>query len=141
MKFAIVRSTYRPEIVDHLFEGASAVLSEAGAVYESVEVAGALEIPAAVAFLQAGKKKYDGYVVLGCILKGETIHDEVIAYTAFQALDQIAREQCVPVGNGILTVNTMAQAVERADPQQQNRGGEAARAVLRMLALRKSVGC
>jgi 6,7-dimethyl-8-ribityllumazine synthase len=135
---AIVKSRYRPEIIDGLFQGAVAVLEQAGATHEVVEVSGSLEIPAAVSFLEkSGKTEYDGYVVLGCILKGDTIHDEVIAYTVFGDLDHMACRRQLAIGNGILTVNTVAQAEERADPKRQNRGGEAAKAALTMAELRK----
>ena len=134
---AIVKSKYRPEIIAGLYRGAVAVLDEAGASHEAVEVSGSLEIPAAVAILESGETSFDGYVVLGCILKGETIHDEVIAYTVFGDLDRIACKKRLALGNGILTVNTEAQAQERADPKRQNRGGEAARAALAMLALKR----
>jgi 6,7-dimethyl-8-ribityllumazine synthase len=133
---AIVRSKYRPEIVDLLFQGATAVLKAAGAEYSVYEVAGSLEIPAAVELLQKSGKRFDGYVTLGCVMKGATIHDEVIAYTIFPALDQIARRDGVAIGNGVLTVSTEAQAFERADPNFQDRGGEAARAALGMIGLR-----
>jgi 6,7-dimethyl-8-ribityllumazine synthase len=134
---AIVKSKYRREIIDGLYRGAVAVLDDAGASHEAVEVSGSLEIPVAVAILEAGETSFDGYVVLGCILKGETIHDEVIAYTVFGDLDRMACKKRLALGNGILTVNTEAQAQERADPQRQNRGGEAARAALAMIELRK----
>jgi 6,7-dimethyl-8-ribityllumazine synthase len=134
---AIVKSKYRPEIIDGLYRGAVAVLEKAAATHEAVEVSGSLEIPAAVAMLEAGEASFDGYVVLGCIIKGETIHDEVIAYTIFGDLGRMACKKRLALGNGVLTVNTEAQAQERADPQRQNRGGEAARAALAMIALRK----
>lgn len=139
-RIGIIRSAYRPDIVSLLAKGAIAVLREAGVSYEEIEVSGSLEIPAAVAFVQADRKRrFDGIVVLGCLMKGATIYDEVIAYTIFPALDQIAREQLLPLGNGVLTVASEAQALERADPAQQDRGGEAAKACLAMLKL-KMVG-
>jgi 6,7-dimethyl-8-ribityllumazine synthase len=138
---AIVRSAYRPEIVQQLVNGAVAVLNAANADHEIIEVTGSLELPAAVAFLQAGKtRKFDGYVVLGCLFKGATIHDEVIACTVFPAIDQMAREQFLAIGNGILTIASEEQAQERADPKRQDRGGEAAKATLRMLELKRQVG-
>lgn len=139
--FAVVTSTYRQDVIDMQFEGATAELDKAGVSYDRIQVSGALEIPAAVSLLQkSGKVQYDGYVVLGCIIKGETIHDEVIAYTAFKALDEIARAGSLPIGNGILTVNTKEQAIARGDVAQQNRGGEAAKAALCMYDLGKDYG-
>jgi 6,7-dimethyl-8-ribityllumazine synthase len=131
LRFAIVRSMYRPDITGGLLDGAQTVLNAAGIPSDIFEVEGSLEIPAAVSLLiQHSKQPYDGYVVLGCILKGDTIHDEVIAYTIFPAIDEIARAHGVAIGNGILTVNTAQQAEERADKTRQDRGGEAARAAL-----------
>ena len=139
-RFAIVRSMYRPEITGGLLDGAETVLKAAGIQSEIFEVAGSLEIPAAVSLLiQDSKRRYDGYVVLGCILKGDTIHDEVIAYTIFPAIDDIARAHRVPIGNGILTVNTVQQAEERADKTRQDRGGEAARAAIAVHEIKAKV--
>lgn len=136
--FAVIRSRYRPEIIDGLAAGAIAVLGDAGVTHEVIEVTGSLEIPAAVSFLEKSRaKRFDGYVVLGCILKGDTIHDEVIAYTVFGDLDRMACERHLAIGNGVLTVNTVAQAEERADPKRQNRGGEAARAALAMMEMKR----
>ena len=132
---AVIRSAYRPEIVGKLYEGAIIAMKTKNATHDVFEVNGSLEIPAAVSILKS--KKFDGYVVLGCILKGDTIHDEVIAYTAFAALDEMARHEKLAIGNGILTVNTVAQAEERADHTRQNRGGEAALAALKIIELKK----
>lgn len=135
--FAVVRSKYRPEIIGGLYEGAKAVLDQAGATHEIIEVTGSLEIPAAISMLEKSGKDFAGYVALGCILKGDTIHDEVIAYTVFGDIDRMACKKHLAIGNGILTVNTVAQAEERADPKRQNRGGEAARAALAMAELKQ----
>lgn len=137
-KFAIVRSAYRSDIVNQLATGAKAVLDESGVLYDEIAVSGSLEIPAAVAMIANGPNQYDGVVVLGCLIKGATIHDEVIAYTIFPALDSIARQFSLPLGNGILTVGNEAQALERADPGRQNRGGEAAKAALWMRELKQA---
>lgn len=139
MKLAVIKSRYRPEIISGLYQGADTALKQANVDHQVFEVNGSLELPAAVSIIARGNEKFDGYVVLGCILKGATIHDEVIAYTAFAALDEMARAQGLAIGNGILTVNTEAQAQERADPAQQDRGGEAAKAALAMIALKKAV--
>jgi len=135
--FAVVRSKYRPEIIGGLYEGAKAALDQAGVTHEIIEVTGSLEIPAAISMLEKSGKDFDGYVTLGCILKGDTIHDEVIAYTVFGDIDRMACKKQLAIGNGILTVNTVAQAEERADPKRQNRGGEAAKAALAMAELKR----
>ena len=134
---AIIKSNYRPDIVDLLLQGSASILEQNGAVFEIIEVSGSLEIPQAMNYLLSStKSEYQGYVALGCILKGETIHDEVIAYTVFKAIDELSRKFKMPVGNGILTTNTLEQAKERASPEGQNRGGEAAKAALKMLEIK-----
>lgn len=137
-KILIARSLYREEVIGMLAAGARAVLEDAGAEIEEAGVHGSLELPAAVALDSTRSPRlFDAYVVLGCIIKGETIHDEVIAYCAFEALQRLATEHRMAIGNGILTVNTLEQAMERADPKRQNRGAEAARAALDMLSLQQ----
>ncbi|MGE4314376.1 MAG: 6,7-dimethyl-8-ribityllumazine synthase [Pseudobdellovibrionaceae bacterium] len=135
----IVRSAYRAEIIDGLYTGALEALSECGAIVESVTVHGSLEIPGAIALHEKAGKAYDAYIALGCILKGDTIHDEVIAYTAYQSLQDMIVGQGLCIGCGILTVNTVEQAEERASPERQNRGREAALAALHMLSLKRSL--
>lgn len=137
MKILIVESAYRKDIINNLVKGATAELEEAGASYDRVEVHGSLEIPGVIAYAEKFRRDYDGYIAIGCILKGETIHDEVIAYAAYEALQKMAVEEHLAIGCGILTVNTLAQAEERADPQRQNRGAEAARAALQMIEIRR----
>lgn len=136
-KILIVRSAYRKDIIDNLAKGVEEAFEEYNVASESIEVHGSLEIPGAIALAQGSKKyNFDGYVGLGCVLKGETIHDEVIAYAAYNALQKMVIEQGLAIGCGILTVNTEAQAQERADPARQNRGREAALATLQMIALK-----
>lgn len=136
-KFLLVKSAYRQEVIDQLEEGAVEALKEYGASHESVEVHGSLEIPAAISLAEKSDKNYDGYIALGCILKGETIHDEVIAYTVYEKIQDMVIDRDMAIGCGVLTVNTLEQAIERADPKQQNRGREAALAAIQIAALRK----
>lgn len=138
----IITAPYRQEITAMQYEGVLAELNKAGIKDHSrIDVTGALEIPSVVAHLEdSSLDYYDAYICLGCIIKGETIHDEVIAYTAFKALDELARDKLLAIGNGILTVNSMEQAEERANPAKQNRGGEAAKAALRMLEIKREHG-
>ncbi len=136
LKFLLVKSAYREDVIDQLQEGVVEALNEYGVTYETVEVHGSLEIPAAISLAAKSDKKYDGYVALGCVLKGETIHDEVIAYTVYSKLQDMVLNRDLPIGCGILTVNTPERAVERADPKQQNRGREAALAALQIAALK-----
>lgn len=138
---AIITAPYREEIVGNLYRGAVAEVEKLYAKYERIDVTGALEIPGTVAQLESSDIDYfDAYICLGCIIKGETIHDEVIAYTAFSSLDRLATEKLVAVGNGILTVNSEEQALERSDPDRMNRGAEAAKAALRMMQLKRRHG-
>lgn len=138
--FLIVKSAYRKAVIDRLVDGVIATLKEYGVTFETIDVHGSLEIPAAIALAEDSDEDFDGYIALGCILKGETIHDEVIAYTAYQALQDMSVNRNLAIGCGILTVNTEAQAIERADPAQQNRGREAALAALQMLGIRQKYG-
>ncbi len=138
---AIITAPYRREIVDALYQGAVAQIEKTGATHERIDVHGALEIAAVIAQLEASQTaSFDGYIGLGCILKGETIHDEVIAYTAFSSIDDMATNKLIAVGNGILTVNTMDQAIERSALDKQNRGAEAAKAAIRMLEIKRQHG-
>ena len=137
----VIAAPYRQEITAMQYQGVLAELEKAGLEHDRIDVTGALEIPAVVAHLEASSVDYyDAYICLGCIIKGETIHDEVIAYTAFKALDELAREKLLAIGNGILTVNSLEQAEDRANPEKQNRGGEAAKAALRMLEIKRQHG-
>ena len=136
-KVLIARSSYRKAVIDDLYTGASKVLKGAKADHDTIEVHGALELPAVVAMAQG---KYDAFITLGCIIKGGTMHDEVIAYAAFDALQKLSVDKKLAIGNGILTVNTIEQAEERADPKRQNRGAEAARAALDMLNVKIKLG-
>lgn len=128
-RFAIVEARYYDAIGEHLLNGAKAALDAAGAEYEVVNVPGALEIPAAVRMLTADGN-FDGAIALGCVIRGETYHFEIVAGESSRGLMQISIEDFLPVGNGILTVENEEQAIVRADPKQGDKGGDAARAAL-----------
>lgn len=132
----IVQSAYRPEIVADLARGATAALADASATIETVTASGALEIPGIIA-MAARAGRFDAYVALGCILKGETIHDDVVARACFDAIMSLTVDHHLAIGNGVMTVNTLAQAQERADPARQNRGAEAATAALSLLSAKR----
>jgi 6,7-dimethyl-8-ribityllumazine synthase len=112
-----------------------AELVKAGAAYERIVVPGALEIPAAIRFAMSaeGRSRYDGFVALGCVIRGETFHYDVVCNNANHWLMEVATRRCVPVGNGILTVDTEAQAMERARGGRDGKGGDAVRACLRLV--------
>ena len=116
-------------------QGAIQALEAQGATFERVTVPGALEIPAAIRFA-INKERYDGFVALGCVIRGETGHYDIVANESAHGLQELARTFNAAIGNGILTVENEAQALERADPKKKNKGGDAALAALQMIALK-----
>jgi 6,7-dimethyl-8-ribityllumazine synthase len=134
-RMLLVISPYYREIADHLQRGAEAAAAEAGAVLDRVFVPGAFEIPAAIAFA-AKASAYDGFVALGCVIRGETSHYDYVCGESARALMNLSTADGLAIGYGILTVNTMEQAIVRADPARGDKGGEAARACLAMIALK-----
>jgi len=140
----IVEARFYDHLADFLLEGAKAHLDAAGATYEVVTVPGALEIPAAIAFALAGTdeggREYDGFVALGSVLRGETYHFEVVSNESSRAIMDLTVQDGVAIGNGILTVENEAQALERARPDRKNKGAAAAEAALTMIALRQRFG-
>ena len=137
----IVEARFYEDLSDALLKGATAALDEAGAKYDVVTVPGALEIPAAIAFtLDDDGSDYDGYVALGCVIRGETYHFEIVANESSRALMTLSVEEELAIGNGILTVEDRDQAWARADVERGDKGGFAARAALTMIALRDRLG-
>ena len=136
----IVEARFYDDIADELLRGAKAALAAAGAGFEVVTVPGALEIPAAIAMALKGTTAYDGFVALGCVIRGETTHYDTVANESARGLMDIAVAFAVPVGNGILTVENEAQALARARAGEQDKGGAAANAALKMIALRAKLG-
>jgi 6,7-dimethyl-8-ribityllumazine synthase len=138
----VVQASFYPDIVDLQLQGAKAVLDRAGASYDILSVPGALEIPAAISFsiraldFDPIRRRSDGFVALGCILKGGTHHDKIVAFESARGLQDLAIRYALAVGNGILACDTKEQAMERADPARMNRGGAAAEACLRMIELK-----
>lgn len=138
----IVEARFYEAILDGMVEGASKALTAAGATFERIAVPGALEIPAAILFAhRAGRAdprfRYDAYVALGCIIRGETYHFEVVCNESARGLQDLALQHDLAIGNGILTVDTEAQAWERARVDQLDKGGGAAEAALAMLRLKR----
>ena len=140
----IVEARFYDDLADALLAGAKAALDAAGATYDVVTVPGALEIPAAISFALDGAEEggtdYDGFVALGCVVRGETYHFEIVANESSRALMELSVEESAAIGNGILTVENDAQAWARAKPDEGDKGGFAARAALAMIALRKRLG-
>jgi len=138
VKVLIVVAPYYKDIADNLIAGARATLTAAGAACEVVEVPGALEIPGAIATAHR-LSNFDGYVGLGCIIRGETTHYDTVCNDSSRGLMLLGLQGC-NIGNGILTVETRGQADVRADPEGQNKGGGAAAAALHLIALARKWG-
>ncbi len=132
----IVEARFYNDIADAALAGAQAALDAAGVTHERITVPGALEIPAAIA-LADGTGRYDGYVALGCVIRGETYHFEVVAGESARGLMALSLDG-MAIGNGILTVENEAQAWARARASEKDKGGEAAKACLAMIALRQT---
>ncbi|MFW0778104.1 MAG: 6,7-dimethyl-8-ribityllumazine synthase [Rickettsiales bacterium] len=140
MNILIVSSPYYPEISDQLMRGTTATLAEAGASYEAIEVPGAFEIPGAIR-LALGSKKFDGYIALGCVIRGETTHYDYVCGESARGLMDLSLEHNAAIGYGILTVENKEQAHARADVDKGNKGKDAAAACLRMIELKQQFGC
>lgn len=138
VKLLIVISPYYKDIADNLLAGATAEIKAAGGTHEVIEVPGALEIPTAIGIAER-MSNFDGYVALGCVIRGETTHYETVCNDSSRAL-QLLGLQGLCIGNGILTVETRKQADVRADPNDQNKGGGAAAAALHLIALTRKWG-
>ena len=139
----IVEARFYVDIQDALLEGAVAELRAAGVTHDVITVPGALEIPAAIAIaLDAGDsqgKPFDLVVALGCVIRGETIHFEIVSMESSRGLMDLAVARGIPLGNGIITVNTEAQAWARARASELNKGGDAARAAIAMLRIKRTL--
>jgi 6,7-dimethyl-8-ribityllumazine synthase len=133
VKLLIVVAPYYKDIADNLIAGARAVAAACGAEVDLVEVPGALEVPSAIAMAER-LASFDGYVALGCIIRGETTHYDTVCNDSSRALSLLGLQGAC-IGNGILTVENRAQAEVRADPAGQNKGGGAAAAALHLIAL------
>lgn len=145
VKLLIVVAPYYKDIADNMVAGAKAEIEACGGTWDLIEVPGALEVPTAIGISDRGSN-FDGYVALGCVIRGETTHYETVCNDSSRAI-QLLGLQGLCIGNGILTVENRAQAEVRADPKAQNKGGGAAAAALHLIALarrwsgqRKGVG-
>jgi 6,7-dimethyl-8-ribityllumazine synthase len=140
----IVEARFYEDIADELLSGAVAALEAAGATFDKISVPGALEIPAAIAMAlyaeEEGGTDYDGYVALGCVIRGETSHYDIVAGESARGLMDLSIEEGIAIGNGILTCETGAQAWARARVSEKNKGGAAAQAALAMIAIRDRLG-
>jgi len=133
VRLLIVVAPYYKDIADNLVQGARVTAAACGAEVDLIEVPGALEVPTAIALAER-LAKYDGYVALGCVIRGETTHYDTVCNDSSRALALLGL-QGAAIGNGILTVENRPQAEVRADPAGQNKGGGAAAAALHLIAL------
>jgi 6,7-dimethyl-8-ribityllumazine synthase len=136
----IVEARFYEGLSEALLDGARAALEAAGATFDVVTVPGALEIPATISFALEGDRDYDGFVALGIVIRGETYHFEIVSNESNRALMNLAVEEAVAIGNGILTVENESQAWARVRRSEKDKGGFAAKAALAMIALRRQMG-
>jgi 6,7-dimethyl-8-ribityllumazine synthase len=142
VRVLVVEGRFYPELQDELRRGAARALEAAGAEHDVVAVPGAFELPAAIAFAEeAGHRpagvRYDGYVALGCVIRGETTHYDYVCAESARGLMDLAIGRKLAVGYGVLTVENDEQAWARARLEQGDKGGAAARACLEMIALKR----
>ncbi len=139
-RLLIIDARFYEDISDQLYKGAVGALDAAGATHDRVSVPGVLEIPAALAMALESDRDYDGFVCLGCVIRGETTHYDVVAGESARALMDLSVQEGLALGNGILTVENDDQAWARANVSDMNKGGAAAAAALAMIGLRKQFG-
>jgi len=137
-KFLIVEARFYDHLNDLLLEGVRTALEDSGHAHETITVPGALEVPGAIA-LAAESGRYDGYVALGVVIRGETYHFEIVSNESARGIMALTLDG-LAIGNGILTVENEAQALTRARRTEKDKGGEAAKAAIAMLALRGRFG-
>ncbi|MGH1375991.1 MAG: 6,7-dimethyl-8-ribityllumazine synthase [Alphaproteobacteria bacterium] len=142
--FLIVTSPYYEEVSTNLLDGTKAFLDEKRASYEIVEVPGALEIPLAIKYgaLRAQSRGvdtrgFDAYIALGCVIRGETSHYDIVCNESARGLSELSLSYNLPIGNGILTCDTMDQAIVRSDPAQKNKGKDAASAAWSLFEMKR----
>ena len=143
-RILIVEARFYEEIADALLAGAMRALDAAQASVDRISVPGSLEIPTAIAIAAdaAARKRraYDGAVALGCVIRGETIHFEIVSHQSARGLMELSVARGLPIGNGIITVENEAQAFARARMDEQDKGGDAARAALALVGLKQRLG-
>jgi 6,7-dimethyl-8-ribityllumazine synthase len=144
VRILVVEARFYDDIADALLAGATRALESAGAAIDRVSVPGSLEVPSAIAIaLEAAERSgqpYDGVVALGCVIRGDTIHFEIVSTESARALMDLSVARRVPIGNGILTVDNDAQAWSRARAEEADKGGDAARAALALVRLKRRLG-
>jgi 6,7-dimethyl-8-ribityllumazine synthase len=143
-RILVVEARFYDAIADALLAGAMKALKEAQAEVDCLSVPGSLEIPTAIAIAadaaRGRRRPYDGAVALGCVIRGETIHFEIVSHQSARGLMELSVARGLPIGNGIITVENEAQAFARARMDEQDKGGDAARAALALVALKRRLG-
>ena len=141
VRILIVEARFYEDIADALLAGATRALQKAGAVFDRVSVPGSLEVAPAIAIAadaaERSGRPYDGAVALGCVIRGETLHFEIVSQESARALLELSVARRLPIGNGILTVDTNAQAWTRARPEEADKGGDAVWAALSLVRLKR----
>lgn len=138
-KFLIIDANFYTDLAEELVRGAVAELEAQAVEHERISVPGALEIPAAIA-LAADARRYVGFIALGCVIRGETSHYDIVAGESARALQDLALDRRLAIGNGILTVENSDQAWARARISEKNKGRDAAQAALAMWRLKQKFG-
>ncbi|MBV9860940.1 MAG: 6,7-dimethyl-8-ribityllumazine synthase [Alphaproteobacteria bacterium] len=133
----LVEAVYYAHLAADLRRGAERAIAAAGASFEIVSVPGAFEVPPAIAFAARAGNRFDGFVALGCVIRGETTHYDHICAESARGLQDLALREGLAIGYGILTVENEAQALVRASPEGRDKGGEAVRACLALVALKR----
>lgn len=140
-RIVVIEARFYDEIADDLLKGTKAALDAAGAKVDAIAVPGILELPSALLYVWKGRRQpYDGAVVLGCAVKGETDHYEHVCRESMSGVQRVALDLQIPLGNGILTVPTWELARNRANPAEGDAGGRAARACLRLIEIARTFG-
>ena len=137
----LVCSPYYKIITENLIKGASEVLNSKSVNFDIIYVPGALEIAPAIKLISTKKNKiksFDGFIALGCVIRGETYHFEIVANESARCLCELAIKDLLPIGNGILTVENEKQAFDRSDPKKLNKGAGAAFACLSILIIKNN---
>jgi 6,7-dimethyl-8-ribityllumazine synthase len=136
----IVRATYYRGVIDGLTDGAQRLLRESGATFETLDIAGAYELPQAIRIAMRGKVRFDGFIALGCVVRGETDHYDHICREAMGGLMSVSLQFGPCLGNGLLTVDSIEQAEARSAADGYNKGAEAAAAALLQIGVARRLG-
>ena len=136
----VIRAPYYREVIDGMTEAAMRILAEAGATHTVLDVAGAFELAQAIRIALRGTQKFDGFIALGCVVRGETDHYDFICAASMNGLMDVALQYGIALGTGLLTVDMLSQAVARSGPDGHNKGAEAAVAALRQVDAARRLG-